>query len=130
MNDTVWELPVPASALVRGPFFAALPKRQCEISFYLEGDDGEQKAGLLFEEVEAYKCTYMTSRSVDMINIAYGKLVRLGATSWLSEVVEISQTYYKQAQKPPRALQHLMICFDDGPCWEIICVNFKRLPAD
>ena len=121
MSEILWKLPVPASALLRSPIFASLGKRQCELSFHIESDDGEARAGLLFESVEAYKCTYLTSCSAEMFNTAYGKLVRLGTTAWLGEVMKV----YSTASQSPKELQHLMICFDDGPCYEIICVGFK-----
>ncbi len=127
MNEPLWVMPVPPSALQGGPTFASLGKRACELAFLIERDDGVQKIGLIFEGVEAYKCTYMTSRSVEMIDAAYGKLVRLGATEWLTEVAKISADYYNNAKQAPRNLQHLMICFDDGPCYEIICVGFKPI---
>ena len=119
--------PVPSSALTRGPYFAALPKRQCELSFYVEANEGDRKEGILFEGVEAYKCTYMTALSVQMIGTAYDKLVRLEVSPWLTEVIALSASHYLAREGSPRALQHLMMCFDDGPCYEIICTNYKLL---
>lgn len=118
-------MPVPSSALTRGPRFAALPKRECELSFYVESDDGDKKAGILLDGVEAYKCTHMTARSVEVINTAYDKLVRLDDSPWLAEVKANSLEYYTKRQGAPKELQHLMISFDDGPCYEFICVGFK-----
>jgi hypothetical protein len=125
MNQVLWEMPVPSSALTRGPSFAALLKRECELSFYVEADDGEKKGGIIFDGVEAYKCTHMTARSVEMINTAYEKLVRLDGSPWLAEVKANSAAYYAKRQATPKELQHLMICFDDGPCYEFICGGFK-----
>lgn len=69
MATELWKLPVPVASLVMGPDFTVLPKRQCEISFHIEGDDGKPKrVALLFDRVEAFKCTYMTALSADMIN--------------------------------------------------------------
>jgi hypothetical protein len=119
----LWKLPVPATSLVKGPNFDVLPKRQCEISFQIEGKNGQLvQIGLLFEGVEAFKCTYLTSCTAEMFNLAYGKLVRLGETSWLNELLK-SHTNRPQ---PPSELEHLMICFDDGPCFEIVCLNFEE----
>jgi hypothetical protein len=125
MNQILWEMPVPSSALTRGASFAALLKRECELSFYIEGADGDKKAGIVFDGVEAYKCTYMTARSVEMINVAYDKLVRLDGSPWLAEVKANSSEYYTKRLGAPKQLQHLIICFDDGPCYEFICVGFK-----
>lgn len=117
---------MPATALLGSPVFNVLIKRQCELSFYIEGTEEEQRIALLFAGVEAYKCTYLTSCSAEMFNIAYGKLVKLGATPWLNEVLI---TYVKGSQAPTE-LQHLMICFDDGPCYEIICAHFALSPSE
>jgi hypothetical protein len=91
----------------------------------IESDDGDRKAGIIFDSVEAYKCTHMTARSVEMIKTAYDKLVSLDDSAWLSEVKANSDSYYAKRQGPPMELQHLMIFFDDGPCYEFICVGFK-----
>jgi hypothetical protein len=125
MTETLWVTPVPPSALsLEG--FQSLGKRQCELSFMVEDPaGGEKRTGLIFEGVEAYKCTHLTSLTLAMIRTAYGKLVRLGETQWLEEVSEISGRFYNISKQLPRELQHLMICFDDGPCYEIICVSFK-----
>ena len=125
MNRTLWDMPVPSSALTKGPSLTALLKRECELSFYVETDDSEKRVGILFEGVEAYKCTHMTARSVEMINTAYDRLVRLDASPWLAEVSANSAEYYAKRQGSLKELQHLMICFDDGPCYEFICVGFK-----
>lgn len=122
MTVELWKLPVPATALAKGPTFAMLMKRQCEISFHIEGDDGDTpKISLLFDGVEAYKCTCLTSCTAEMFNTAYGKVVRLESSSWLKDVLKVSEG----RSTSPRDLQHLMICFDDGPCYEFICRDFK-----
>jgi hypothetical protein len=121
MPTELWKLPVPATSLVNGPDFNVLPRRQCEISFHIEGNEAElTRVWLLFNDVEAFKCTYLTSCSAEMFNAAYGKLVRLGATPWLTELLRT----YGKSKLPGEELQHLMICFDDGPCYEIVCRSF------
>lgn len=106
---------------LRGPFFEALTKRECELSCYVEGSEGERRIALLFEGVEAYRCTYLTSCSAEMFNTAYGRLVNLGATPWLGEVLKT----YSTSPLASKELRHLMICFDDGPCYEIVCASFS-----
>ena len=119
-------MPVPATALTRGPVFAQLPKRQCEISFHIESEDGgEKRVAVVLEGVEAYKCTHLSSLSAEMINSAYGKLVRLDSTPWLAEVSNLYNSYCTSAKQTPKELRHLMICFDDGPCYEAICTGFR-----
>lgn len=131
MAETLWKLPVPASALLTGPTFRDLGRHQCELSFYIEGESGEERrVALLFEGVEAYKCTYLAALSPNMINLAYGKLVRLGMTPWLREVLQLYKEYYSRRKRTQNELQHLMICFDDGPCYEVICVSFRELNSE
>lgn len=118
---SLWQLPVPASALLSGPEFAELPRRICELKLSIEGDDGSPCVlTLRFDAVEAYKCTFLTSCTAEMFNLAYGKLVSLDG-NWLDEVRRAG----KKDQANIAALQHLMITFDDGPCYEIICRSWS-----
>jgi hypothetical protein len=119
MSIELWKLPVAPTALVKSPSLAVLPKRQCQISMEFEVSAGIVRNTLLFEGVEAFKCTFLTSCSAEMFNTAYGKLVRLGASQWLAETQKIN------TRISPKELQHLMICFDDGPCYEFICTGFR-----
>lgn len=119
MSIELWKLPVAPTALIRSPNFVVLSKRQCKISMEFEGSSGVVRTALLFEGVEAFKCTYLTSCSAEMLSTAYGKLARLGSTPWLAE------TQNAGSRRSPIELQHLMICFDDGPCYEFICTGFR-----
>jgi hypothetical protein len=118
----LWKLPVPATGLVHGPRFVDLPKRNCAISFSIEGADGSDKEiSLVFEEIEVYKCTYHSACTSEMVSTAYGKLIDLQQSDWLTEVLTIRG---RKKHLEPRDLHHLMICFDDGPCYEFICSKF------
>jgi hypothetical protein len=109
-----------------GPVLTQLPKRQLEICFYIEGKDAaEKRIALVFDEVESFKCTYLHSLELEMIENAYGKLVRLNNNPWLVRVLQQYNKYYEDARRTPKELRHLMICFDDGPCFEFICVGFR-----
>jgi hypothetical protein len=121
-------MPVPPTAITRGPTFAPLPRRQCELSFYVEAEPGDKKESLLFDGVEAYKSTYRAALSAEMISAAYGKLVDLGESQWLGEIAPKAAGYYTKVKKTPPVLRHLAICFDDGPCFEIICAGFNPQP--
>lgn len=117
----LWRLPVPASALLTSPEFVVLPRRECELKLTLEGDDGSPfTRALRFGGVESYKCTYMTSCTADMFGLAYGRLVSLDS-NWLTEI----RTAGKKDQASSEALRHLMITFDDGPCYEIVCRSWS-----
>jgi hypothetical protein len=118
---------VPPTSLLTEPVFTPLLKRRCEMSFDFEGDDDgkPKKIRLLFEGVEAYKCTYLFSCAPEMFELAYGKLLDLGATPWLAELSKRYQSYCESIRSVPHRLKHLMICFDDGPCYEIVCKGFS-----
>ena len=122
MQIELWKFPVPVTALLRGPFFRDFPKRRCEISFYIEGNGTESsKVALTFDGVEAYKCTYITSLTAEIINAAYGKLIRIDGSPWIAEISKV----YDKGGRASKNLQHLMVCFDDGPCYEFICLQFS-----
>lgn len=125
MSDVLWTFPVPPSALTRGPVLTGLPGREYDLAFHIESESGgEKRIALRFGDVEAYKCTHLAPMSKEMISNAYGKLTRLGSTPWFEEVVERSSRHYAIRKQPPKELQHLMICFDDGPCYEFVCARF------
>jgi hypothetical protein len=121
-------MPVRVTAIYREVSFNVLPKRQCEVSFSIEGEDGSEKwITLLFTDVEAYKCTYLTSLGSlnrDLRTEAYGKVISIGESPWLAAVNQNYHEYHKNMPPAPKTLQHLMICFDDGPCYEFICESF------
>lgn len=122
-------MPQAASAIIRGPIFEVLQKRQCKILFSIEGQDGGEKwLSLFFEDVEAFKCTYLTSMGSlqsDLRLQAYEAVISVSESPWLTEVTHSYTGYCATAQLPPKNLQHLMIAFDDGPCFEIICSGFN-----
>lgn len=55
-----------------------------------------------------------------MFNLAYGRLVSLDS-NWLDEVRKTG----KKSPEAVESLRHLMITFDDGPCYELICRSWK-----
>jgi hypothetical protein len=120
MSTELWRLPVPATALVKKPALVSLPGRQCEIYFHVEHHDGIWKRfSILFVAVEAFKCTYFTSCTAEML-AASGKLLDLGDTPWLCEVCNVQQTN----ARPSKQLRHLIVCLDRGPCYEFICADY------
>jgi hypothetical protein len=118
---TLWQTPAPSSGFLEGVSFKVLPKRTCALSFQYESLEGQMETcELRFVGVEAFKCTYLTSLTVEMIESAYDRLVDLGASQWLHEVKDVFKT---QGASP--ALKHLRICFDDGPCYEFLCSGLE-----
>lgn len=127
MAELLWKLPVPATGLLESPRFEQLPQHECELSMRLEDPDSGKavQVSLRLEGVEAYRCTYLPALSAEMINTAYGRLINLGATSWLKEISNQVHAYWAERKRSPHTLSHLMICFDDGPCYEFICSSFR-----
>jgi len=122
---------VPATAIIRGPFFKVLQKHQCEISFSIEAEDGAEKIiALVFEDVEAFKCTYLSALgSIDheLFKQSYANLISLEISPWLTEIKMARKNNPTKTLVQQGEAQHLMISFDDGPCYEIICESFKLI---
>jgi hypothetical protein len=129
MNTILWKMQLPVSSVIRGPEFLDLGKRECEIRFSVEGEDGTEKwLALCFTGIEVWKCTYLTSLgSVNqkLRQEAYGALIRVESSSWLSDVNRSYREHFAKMPDKVKELQHLMFCFDDGPCYEFICAEFK-----
>jgi len=131
MNKTLWRLPIPVTSIIKGPSLKVLPKRQCEISFSIEAKDGGEKMeALLFDKVEAFKCTHLSSLcsiGQDLRHQSYGTVISIFESPWLRELKQRYTDYCTSARLSPNDLQHLMITFDDGPCYEFICGAFKAI---
>jgi hypothetical protein len=52
---------------------------------------------------------------------AYDKLVDRGSSAWLEEV----RSNLKRNGGEPKGLVHLMLGFDDGPTYEVVCRSFR-----
>jgi hypothetical protein len=116
MPEVVWTLPFPSSGL-SGVDFQKLAGRICALAC----DDGENSSvRLVFEGVEAFSCTYHHACAHEMVK-TYDKLTDLGRTQWLDSVRQQLSDFGEDLQ----SLRHLMIYFDDGPCYEFICRGFR-----
>src|SRR5882724_9409936 len=117
MTKRLWQLPVPSTALLDGgPVFEKRPRREVALRMSYETDEDERIVALVFEGVEALKVTYDRARADGMLD-AYDCLVDQGQTAWLGEI----SGNLKQHGGEPIGLVHLMINFDAGPCYEVIC---------
>jgi hypothetical protein len=129
MSRMLWTLPVPPTAIMQGPVFRERLKRDCELRFSIEAEDGSELwMALVLEGVESYRCVYLTSGGVVNQNLsreAYGALVSVSASAWLVQVEAAYLAYPRLANWTPKKLQHLMIGFDDGPWYEFICTGFR-----
>ena len=123
MNQILWKSPVPATAL-DGCAFQKLPRHVCALACDYEDEDNDKVVTLklVFAGVEAFKCSYDKACTPEMISTAYGKVVDVGSSQWLNAVRKQVATYGDQKVEE---LKHLMIYFDDGPCYEFICRTFR-----
>jgi hypothetical protein len=88
--------------------------------FFENDHDTDARLNLEFEEVEAYKCTYYSATETSMLE-AYDRLVDLGSSEWLQVIAANVHARGGAAA----GLSHLMIMFDDGPCYEIVCRSYR-----
>ena len=119
MKSIIWKMPVPTSGLST-PKFRELTKHNCSIICASEEEDGIDLS-IVFEGVEAYKSTLYRAITVQMREASYDELVDVGESDWLLTVRKQMDKYDIEATR----LRHLVICFDDGPCYEIICKAFQ-----
>jgi hypothetical protein len=125
MAKTLWQLPVPSTALLDGgPVFEKRLGREITLRMSYETEESVQAVVLVFAGVEAFKVTYDRARGDWMLE-AYDRLVDQGQTSWLGEITGNLRQHGADAA----ALTHLIINFDDGPCYEVICRSHRLEPA-
>jgi len=87
-----------------------------------ENKEGDiEKIQISFEGVQVYKCTFITFVTLFHIS-AYAKIVSVEDSDWLKTLGPPHMPYLSAQQAAE--LKHLMIFFDDGPCYEIICHSF------
>ena len=116
MSEVVWKLPFPSSGL-SGVDYQKLSGRVCALAC----DDGENSpVRVVFEGVEAFKCTYHHACTVEMVE-TYDSLSDLDRTEWLDSVRRQLSGFGEDVE----ALRHLMIYFDGGPCYEFVCRGFR-----
>ena len=118
MNELLWKIPVPSSSLGEGPVFEEIVGRDCSISFKINSRRGWQ---ITFKGVEAYKCHYYHACTAEMIDTSYDRLIDIRDSSWLNAL----RTQLTKYGDDIKDLRHLMIYFDDGPCYELICRSFS-----
>ncbi len=123
MTEKLWKLPVPSTAVLgAGVAFEKRLGRVVALRFSYESESDEQHVdeALVFERVEALKITYYSASDESMLE-AYDQLVDLGATPWLAQL----RSNLERRKVDAAGLKHLMILFDDGPCYEVVCRGFR-----
>ena len=121
--EELWKLPVPSTSLLgTGVAFEKRLGREIALRYEIEGESGEPVAeALVFEGVEAFKCTYGQACAEWMLS-AYDRLVELPGSPWAQDLsVQLQRVSGAQP-----SLRHLMIYVDDGPCYEVICRSFRH----
>lgn len=99
------------------------PGRKLALVFEFEDRDGiAQSAELVFTTVVQYRVTYLYALRPEWIHEAYDRLVELPNSTELESVKTATAANNDSAQ-----YSHFRVCFDDGPCFDIICSSFKFL---
>src|ERR1700733_10915926 len=98
-SNVQWTLPVPSTALLgSGPVFEIRLGRDVVLRFSYEAeDDTRRTSSLVFQGVEAFKCTYFCARDESTLE-AYDRLVDRGKSAWLDEVIANLKKNRAQAQ--------------------------------
>jgi hypothetical protein len=120
--ETLWRPPGPATGLVDSPRLEKRLGREVALvlKYEQETDGTDILVSLVFDGTEAFRCTYYNAIG-QSASSAYNRLSDVGASPWLSEVK--SNLAFHQADL--EGLTHMMIMFDDGPCYEFICRTFR-----
>jgi hypothetical protein len=79
---------------------------------------------LVFSEVVHYRTTYMPALRADVIREAYDRVVDVGTSPELLEVVAAME-----ANRRTTEVRHYRVCFDDGPCFDFIAAAFEPLTS-
>src|SRR5438034_7082704 len=115
----LFTLPLPSSALSDGGVAFRVRPHRAVVLVCSWDDRPAGPLALVFESVEALKCTYHKACTVEQIRLAYDTVVDLGASGWLREIAG------RHNRGEAADLRHLMIYFDDGPCYEFICRGLR-----
>jgi len=119
-----WKLPVPSTSFVAGPTFQ--PGGTSILRWTYESDSefvavpfgGIIEQSLNFGGVVGYRCTYDVLCEVELITLAYDRLIDLGETNWPVTLRAGSERAHFGGGK---LLKHVAIFFDQGPCYEFVC---------
>ena len=127
MFKVVWKMKAPSTGLLREPkMFVMLQRSSCLWWVAEEETGGGRNEALIFRGIEAYKCSYFLTYSVELLNATYDTLNDLGQTSFLLEICE-----KLKGREDAKELRHFAISFDDGPLFEFIARGFEfRSPFD
>ena len=120
----LFRLPPAHQPLLSEPELHVMPGRVCEIRYSYQRDETgrEGRHIIAFLDVVAFKLTYLPAMSAEMFDTAYCRVVDLGDSAWLKEIMSV-----RVANSSP--IMHVRLTLDDGPCYEFICGGV-RLPDE
>jgi hypothetical protein len=95
--------------------------REVALRYEYEGPSGMVASeALVFEGVEAFRCTYHNACDEWALK-AYCRIVEVLESGWAQHVALRLRVEDAEATLPV----HLAIYFDDGPCYEFVCRSFR-----
>ena len=122
MKTIILKLPFSSSAFMNGISFRDLPNRGTSFDFSYENELGEFVSGcIVFAGAVSIRITYFPAITGEMIVDSYDRIVDMGMTR---ELIEVSAAISKNGKRE-LSLKHYRVCFDDGPCLDIICMKFE-----
>jgi hypothetical protein len=74
---------------------------------------------LLFRDVVHYRTTFLAALGADVIKEAYDRVVDVGNSRELQEIVSTIRSNGRQAD-----VHHYRVCFDDGPAFDFVASSF------
>lgn len=125
----LWETPVPSTSFIQDTKLEMRGGREVAVLYSYESEDEVSvvmiNEEIIFTGVEAFKVTYYNARDI-LSGPAYDKIVDCGETEWYLHIIAQlnEREQFGNSRTLLKDLVHLMINFDDGPCYEIICHSF------
>lgn len=122
-HSVSWTLPAPSTSFLEGGVTLDVRlRREAALCFaYEEEHDGTpRRCAIVFQDIQAFKCTYMRALDDQMLE-AYDCILDRGTTAWLEEVL----ANVRRRDTNARKLFHFSITFDDGPAYEFICGSYR-----
>ncbi len=104
----LWKMPFPSSWGVKTRLVLE-PHRTLRLEI-LDQTGEHNDSSLVFSDVQTYKCTFLPALTAEQSKISYDCLVELSAMR-----LNVQATTHRC----------FMICFDDGPCYEIVAASVQ-----
>lgn len=121
MSKVVWNSPSPSSSYLRGVDVQVRPRRELALLFEFENESGKlQKGELIFSGVVSYRSTFLYAIRAAAFREAYDRVVDMGVTEYLHDTMDAMQMNGRLFD-----VIHYMVCFDDGPCFDVIAESFR-----